>query len=170
MQNDVLIQLETPDQGAAIAAVIDSAFAGKPYSEGDEAHLVDLLRDAGALTLSLVAMLDGKVIGHAAFSPAECEAAESTWFALGPLAVLPEYQRQGVGSRLLSEGLERLGAAGAGGCILVGDVRYYGRHGFTLAPDCCPLDQPPEHFMIRALGGSKPSGRFRFHSAFGVGS
>jgi putative acetyltransferase len=85
--------------------------------------------------LSLVAVHEGQVVGHILFSPVdiEREGARETAVGLGPMAVLPEYQRQGVGSRLVREGLDWLGRAGHGGIIVLGHPGYYPRFGFERA-------------------------------------
>lgn len=167
MPTEVLIRPERSDDHGVLGELIASAFAGKPYAEGDEADLVVALRRADALTLSLVAELDGVVVGQVAFSPARTSAGAEGWYGLGPVAVLPAYQRKGVGSRLIRAGLERLAGQGAAGCILVGDPAYYTRFGFRVCPENAPAGQPAEFFMVKELGGRRPEGPIAFHEAFG---
>jgi putative acetyltransferase len=100
-----------------------------------EAKLVGELRRKGALTLSLVAVVEGEVAGHIAFSPVVCEA-EGQHFdgvGLGPMAVLRVHQRRGIGRRLVAEGVERLAALGHRFCVVLGHAEYYPRLGFVRA-------------------------------------
>lgn len=153
---------ETPADADAIRALTQRAFAGRPYASGTEAALVDALRAAGALTLSLVAEDGVQILGHIAFSPA---VGEPGWFALGPISEEPAHQRQGIGTALIQAGLTDLAAQGARGCILVGDTTYYSRHGFQPRPDLAPPDQPAEYFMIQAFAAD-PATRLDFHPIF----
>lgn len=120
---------QEPDR-AAIAAVTRAAFEGPA-----EAELVDALRTAGALTLSLVATADGEIVGHVAFSPVTITGTAGTSSAIGlaPMAVAPSWQRKGVGTRLVAEGLDRLRAAGHRAVVVLGHPEYYPRHGFSPA-------------------------------------
>lgn len=153
---------ETPADADAIRALTQRAFAGRPYASGTEAALVDALRLAGALTLSLVAEEGGQILGHIAFSPATGAA---DWFALGPISVEPARQRQGIGTALIQAGLDALRAQGARGCILIGDTGYYARHGFAPRPDLCPPGEPAAHYMIHAFGPA-PTAPLAFHPIF----
>jgi len=167
MPTYVLIRLERPDDHEALGELITSAFAGKPYADGDEADLLVALRRENALTLSLVAELDGVVVGQAAFSPARTTTGDERWYALGPVAVLPAHQGEGIGSLLVRAGLERLAGEGADGCIFVGDPAYYARFGFEVRPENAPVGQPAEYFQVMVLGGRRPDGPIAFHEAFG---
>ena len=162
----LVIRAERNGDQASIHAVIEQAFRGMPYADGDEADLVDHLRSARALVLSLVALLDGQIIGQIAFSPAIASDAASPWYALGPVAVLPGLQRAGIGAQLVETGLRQITAMGAAGCILTGNPRYYSRFGFILSPANVPPEEPAEFFMLRLLGGTLPTGPIRFHPAF----
>jgi len=160
------IRDEQPEDYAAIHDLTQRAFAPMPFAAGDEQDLIDALRTAGALSLSLVAILDGKLVGHIAFSPAGTEDGRPGWYALGPVSAEPGLQKSGIGSALIKAGIERLAAAGACGFILTGNPAYYGRFGFRPCPDLCPPEDPAEYFMVLALGDEAPSSRFAFHPLF----
>lgn len=168
MLTQPIIRPESLADRPAIAEVIEKAFWGKPYAEGDEAELVDKLRESNALSVSLVAELSGRVIGQIVFSPAVASDGSDGWFALGPLAVLPDYQGKGIGSKLVRCGLNALAKLDAHGCILVGDSEYYSRFGFELSPLNAPHDEPPDHFMVKVLAGPLPQGVIAFHEAFKI--
>jgi putative acetyltransferase len=150
----------------AIRHVTWEAFRDMPFADGDEHDLVDALRGSRALSVSLVADLDGRVIGHIAFSPASGADGSGAWYALGPVSVLPGFQRAGVGSALIREGLRQIEQLGASGCILTGNPDYYSRFGFQRAPALAPVEEPAEYFMVRIVSAAEPRGRFRFHEAF----
>lgn len=160
---DAPIRPETARDRAAIRAVTRRAFAGMPHSRGDEQDLIDRLRAAGALALSLVAEREGRVIGHVAFSPAVAADGSPGWYALGPVAVEPGLQRRGIGASLIETGIGALRGRGAAGCVLVGDPGYYGRFGFRLRPELAPEDVPAEYFMILPLAVAEPKATVRFH-------
>jgi putative acetyltransferase len=160
------IRPEQPADAAAIRALTTEAFAAAPHSSGTEAAIIDGLRAAGALTLSLVAVEDSEIVGHVAFSPVTIDGAERGWFGLGPVSVRPDRQRGGVGSELIRDGLQRLREIGAGGCVLLGDPGYYGRFGFAADPALVLEGVPPEYFMRLAFGAGVPAGTVRYHAAF----
>uniref|UniRef100_A0A9E7ZTV1 N-acetyltransferase n=1 Tax=Bosea sp. NBC_00436 TaxID=2969620 RepID=A0A9E7ZTV1_9HYPH len=164
------IRPEQPADSDAIRALTTEAFATAPHSSGTEAAIVDGLRAAGALTLSLVAVEDGEqsseILGHVAFSPVTIDGAERGWFGLGPVSVRPGRQRGGIGSELIREGLRRLREMGAAGCVLLGAPAYYGRFGFANDPALVLEGVPPEYFMRLGFGGEMPAGTVRYHAAF----
>ena len=161
------IRRERQDDKEAIAALIGEAFASAEHSAGTEAQIVDGLRAAGALTLSLVAEVGGEIVGHAAFSPVTVDARQIGWFGLGPVAVRPDRQRQGIGDALISEGLGQLVAYGAAGCVVLGEPAYYGRFGFQANDRLRYPGPPPEYFQALAFGAAVPSGTVAYHPAFG---
>jgi putative acetyltransferase len=124
------------------------------------------LRAAGALTISLVAEAGGKVVGHIAFSPATIADGSLNWYGLGPISVLPAYQQQGIGKALMREGLLRLKAVGAKGCVLAGDPGYYERFGFRSFPVLIHEGVPPENFLVLPFGKHEPRGVVEFHPGF----
>ncbi len=164
--NGVSLRPETAGDAEEIYDLTRKAFDGKSYSDGTEQTLLGILRDLGALTLSTVAEKSAAIIGHIAFSPATTLVGTAGWYALGPISVDPVWQRQGIGSLLIRDGLARLRGLGAMGCILVGDPDYYVRHGFVRRPDLAPRREPPEYFMIVPIGGEPPDCSFEFHPAF----
>ncbi len=162
------IRNEAPADATAIAALTTEAFAGARFSTGAEARIVERLREHGALTISLVAEDEGRIVGHAAFSPVEIDGAEGAWFGLGPVAVAPSSQGRGIGRALIDQGLSRLREAGAHGCVVLGDPAYYGRFGFTHDTKLL-YGQTGKHFQRLILRGGQPAGEVRFHPAFGPG-
>lgn len=115
-----LIRNETPEDFSVISEVTVEAFRPLGFETLYEPFVIEALRIAGALTISLVAEIDHRVIGHIAFSPATVSDGTPGWYALGPVSVLPEYQRVGIGRALIWAGLERLKAMHEKGCCLVG--------------------------------------------------
>jgi putative acetyltransferase len=157
---------ERPEDAATIRALTDAAFEGMPFSDQTEAKVIDGLREAGALTLSLVATEGGEIVGHVAFSPVTIEGEAGDWYGLGPVSVWPDRQRTGIGQALIREGLQRLRSIGAGGCVLLGDPAYYRRFGFESDPDLHNVGAPPGAFQRLTLKGARPSGEVSFHHAF----
>jgi predicted N-acetyltransferase YhbS len=162
------IRAERPSDAAAIRAVTIAAFESSPYGHNGEAGIVDALRADGALTLSLVVLEGDKVLGHAAFSPVTAFSPVEGWVGLGPLSVAPDAQRRGLGAGLVRAGLERLRAAGAAGCVVLGDPAYYGRFGFESDPAMTFAGDPSPYFQRLVLHGSPPIGEVRYHPAFGA--
>lgn len=162
-----------PEREADIAAIHEvNTLAFGQRGEGD---LVDALRAADGLTLSLVAERDGDVVGHIAFSPATIETRDGTLNAIGlaPMSVRPELQRSRIGSRLVREGLARIQDGGHRYVIVLGHKDYYPRFGFEVAATYglrCEYDVPLEHFMVLALNAApldRVAGLAKYHSAFG---
>jgi putative acetyltransferase len=163
---NVAIRPETESDHTVIFEVTRRAFAGKPYSDGTEPHIVDGLRNANALTLSLVAQLGDQIVGHVAFSPAISAKGTMGWYALGPLSVHPTVQRSGIGSSLVLAGLNALNDMAAAGCVLVGNPTYYVRFGFVNAPRLAPNGEPGEYYCVKLLRGKMPDEPLGFHPAF----
>ena len=156
------IRLETPADHAAIHALTQAAFAPMSYSDGTEADRIDRLRADGDLTLSLVAEMAAGVVGHVAFSPVFMDGQSDGWFGLGPVAVSPERQRQGIGSALIRAGLDRLQASGARGCVLIGSPAYYRRFGFAADGRVSYRAIPTRNVMWLAFGDHRPAGELKF--------
>jgi putative acetyltransferase len=150
----------------AITCVTIAAFRDHPFSHQTEQFIVLALRQARALTVSLVAGIDGQVVGHIAFSPVAIADGTPDWYGLGPIAVLPAHQGRGIGKALVKEGLSRLKSIGGRGCVLVGDPAYYPRFGFRNIPGLIYEGVPPEVFMALPFGQGVPQGPVVFHEAF----
>jgi putative acetyltransferase len=162
----LILRPETPSDQTAIFNLTKRAFAPMPFSDGDEPELVDALRMADALTISMVGEIDRVIVGHIAFSPATTADNASHWFALGPVSVDPGHQNKGIGRALIQTGLAHLKRLGANGCILVGNPLYYQRFGFKPCPQLAPEREPAQYFLAIEIGGQLPQGRFGFHPAF----
>ncbi|CUW42993.1 acetyltransferase [Brucella vulpis] len=160
------IRKERPQDAAEIRQVTETAFRPVAYSNQKEGEIVDVLRAAKALTLSLVAEEDGQVLGHIAFSPVLIDGAEKGWYGLGPVSVLPARQGEGIGGKLIREGLAQLCGAGARGCVLLGDPGYYRRFGFKADARLKLPGVPPEYFQCLAFGPDMPQGDVAYHVAF----
>ncbi len=164
---DILIRAETEADIDAIRQVTDHAFKSKPYSSGTESLIIDGLREAGALSLSLVAEQNGKIVGHVAFSIVTISGEDKGWYGLGPIAVTPELQKQGIGSKLIHEGLRMIRERGAQGCVLEGSPAYYQRFGFKPYAGLTYEGAPaPEYFMALPFYKEVPAGKVDFHQAF----
>jgi len=150
------IRTETPDDVAGIRVVNSLAF-----ERDDEANLVDALRSEGCVRLSLVAVAGKQVIGHILFSKLKIVRPDATVeaLALAPLAVLPEFQRQGIGSALMRQALEQCASAGNQIVLVLGWPDYYARFGFSAAL-ARPLTSPyaGDHFMALELASGALAG------------
>jgi len=162
----ISIRNETAADVHAIAEITRAAFGNHPHSRQTEVFIIDALRAANALALSLVAEADRQVVGHIAFSPVTISDGSPGWYGAGPLSVLPEFQRRGIGQALVREGLSRLRASGARGCTLVGDPAYYQRFGFRNCPDLVLDGVPPQNFLALSFGEHTAVGTVVFHEAF----
>lgn len=162
----MILRPEHPGDEAVIGAVTAAAFEGHPHSDGSEPRIIERLRAAGVMTLSLVAEKEGEVVGHVAFSPVTFPGGEDGWFGLGPISVRPDLQGQGIGGQLVREGLRRLRDDGAKGCILVGEPAYYQRFGFSDEHNLTTPDVPHAYLLALPLNGAVPSGIVAFHPGF----
>lgn len=163
----IFLRDEAPGDADAIRSLVTQAFRDAPHSSGTEAQIVDALREAGALTLSLVAEDDRGIVGHVAASPVGIGDAPG-WFGIGPVAVRPDRQSQGIGTALMTAALARLRAGSAQGAVLVGDPAYYARFGFAAVPGITLPGIPAEYVL--ALPFAEPArGEIRYHAAFGLG-
>ncbi len=169
MKHQIVIRHETAADVRAIAEVTVAAFKTLAISNQTEQFIITALRAAKALTISLVAEADGRVVGHIAFSPVTISDGSSSWYGLGPVSVLPEYQRRGIGRALIQEGISRLKDLGARGCCLVGHPEYYRRFGFQNIRGLVHEGVPEEVFFALSLDGHIPQGIVEFHVGFTAG-
>ncbi|WP_188064283.1 GNAT family N-acetyltransferase [Sphingobium sp. KCTC 72723] len=163
----MLIRDEQEGDHTAIANVTARAFEGAAHSDQSEPAIIERLRAANALTISLVAVEDAALVGHIAFSPVTIDGTQSKWFGLGPVSVEPAHQSSGMGSALIRKGLEQLRLQGAAGCVVLGDPAYYSRFGFERDDALRYEGAPPEYFMRLNLTIEKtPTGRVDYAPAF----
>ena len=160
------IRSETASDVQVIGEITRIAFEKLAVSQHTEQFIIKALRAAGALSVSLVAEIDGRVVGHVAFSPVTISDGNARWYGLGPVSVLPQYQRRGIGSALIREGLSRLKARGGKGCALVGDPAFYQRLGFRNLPALTLEGVPQEYFLALPFDEDTPKGAVTFHRAF----
>lgn len=165
----MFIRPETPADIDAIREVNTLAF-GRP----GEAQLVDLLRSACPDRLSLVAVVNERIVAHVLFTPVHIDTANKPFigYGLGPVAVHPDYQRKRIGSSLIREGLRKLDASGCPFTVVLGHRGYYPRFGFTPAKTLglhCKWDASGNHFMVRFPNPATPPpirGLVQYHPAF----
>ena len=162
----MIIRKETIADVEAITEVTIAAFETHPISKHTEQFIINALRNANALTISLVAEIDGRVIGHIAFSPVIISDGTNDWYGLGPVSVLPDYQKQGIGKSLINGGLSLLKDIGGKGCALVGDPNYYKRFGFKNYPELVHDGVPQEVFLALPFNKKVPQGTIVFHEGF----
>ena len=149
------IREERVDDVTVVREVVSRALGPK------EADLVEALRANGAVTLSLVATLDGQVVGHILYSPISIGSGSVIGAALGPMGVLPEHQHRGIGSRLIEAGTRTLEDARCPCIIVLGHAEYYPRFGFRPASTCgieCQWKVPDEVFMVLVLDEARMKG------------
>ncbi|MCO4764345.1 MAG: N-acetyltransferase [Myxococcales bacterium] len=168
-RTNVVVRKEQPFDVGAVRSVNLAAFPGEA-----EANLVDELRANGKATLSLVAVQDERVIGHILFSAVTLDShtGQNPVLGLAPMAVLPALHRQGVGSLLVTAGLDHCKRAGVGAVVVLGHADYYPRFGFRSASAfgvSCEYDVPDENFMLVELAegaASDISGVARYQPEF----
>jgi putative acetyltransferase len=162
----LVLREETIADFDAITEVTIAAFKNLPVSNHTEQFIISALRDADVLTISLVAEIDSRVVGHIAFSPVIISDGTKDWYGLGPISVLPEYQKQGIGKSLINEGLSLLKQLDGQGCALVGDPNYYKRFGFRNYPELIHEGIPQEVFLALPFNEKVPKGTIEFHEGF----
>jgi|SRR5262249_25378961 len=165
----ILILEETEDDYAAVRRINELAF-GQPI----EANLVDALRANARPYISLVAVLNEEIVGHIFFSPVSIESEQEIFTAIGlaPMAVLPEHQSQGIGTRLVYEGLKECARIGHDVVVVLGHPKYYPRFGFVPAVSKglrSEYDVPDDTFMVAELSPNALRGRrglVKYHPEF----
>ncbi|MCA1556939.1 MAG: N-acetyltransferase [Acidobacteria bacterium] len=155
----LIIRTETDADHVAVHKVNERAF-----NQANEAALVDALRKNARPIISLVAELNGQVVGHIFFSPVLIESEDSNYTALGlaPMAVLPEHQNQGIGSELVRRGLKACKSIGYDVVVVLGHPEYYPRFGFVPAKEkglSCEYSVADEVFMVTELKEGALAGR-----------
>jgi putative acetyltransferase len=162
------IRPETGSDRAAVRAVNETAFETRA-----EADLVEALHGKGVPSVSLVAEVDGHVVGHILFSPVSVnDAPHLKLMGLGPMAVVPDCQRKGVGSALVRQGLAHCRELGCRAVVVVGHPEYYPRFGFVPGDRYalrCEYDVPKDVFMVVELEAAAlkgVSGLVRYDDAF----
>ncbi len=160
------IREERPEDIESIWRITIAAFEATEQGGRLEADIISALRRAGALSVSLVALAGGRIVGHVAFSPVMVDGTCRGWYGLGPVSVVPDMQRKGVGTSLIRSGLERLRQRAARGCVVLGEPDYYRRFGFEADPGLVLEEVPKEYFMRITLDGDTPSGIVAYHAAF----
>lgn len=167
--NTIHIRTEQSADIEAITQVTYAAFLGKFSDHPTEHFIVNALREAGMLTLSLVAEVDEKIVGHVAFSPVTIDEKFMDWYGLGPISVVPALQKQGIGSTLILDGLAKLRDLGAKGCVLEGSPAYYSRFGFKPRAGLTYHAAPAlEFFMALPFYDEVPAGQVEYHKSFYV--
>jgi putative acetyltransferase len=162
-----MIREEAPHDASSVRVVLEAAFP-----EAIEADLVDRLRSSCPEGLSLVGVEEGRVVGHILFTPVVIETGEGSIHGLGlaPMAVLPEFQRKGIGSALVREGIERLRRTDCPFIVVLGHPEYYPRFGFVPASNygvrCQWEGVPDEVFRILVLRDPVPAGIARYRPEF----
>jgi len=164
----IKIRPETPADIQAIHQVTEAAFLNAEHTDHTEQFIVKALRDAGVLTVSLVAEEDGQIIGHVAVSPVNISDGAEAWYGLGPISVAPDQQGKGIGSALMNEAINALKELNANGCVLLGEPAYYGRFGFKAIEGLILPDVPAEYFQALLLNGEYPQGKVSYHQGFYV--
>lgn len=169
----MFIRTEKPADYRNVYFVVKSAFDSAEQKDGNEQDLVNDLRKSTAFVpeLSLVAEENGKIVGHIMFT--KLKIGEAVILALAPLSVLPQYQRQGVGTALVNEGHKIAKDLGYSYSVVLGSEKYYPRFGYEPAENfgiLPPFDVPKENFMALKLSGNAPaiSGVVQYAQEFGI--
>ncbi len=166
------VKAERPNDVERITHIQYTAFKGHPQhasgAEPLEHVIVERLRASGQLSLSLLAESGGDAVGHIAFSPAMVGEADSGWYLLGPVGVVPSHQGKGVGSALIREGLQQIQDKGAEGVVLVGDPELYKRFGFKAIHGLTYGGVPDQFVLGLSFTANVSKGEIVVHSAFDV--
>ncbi len=166
MDAGITIRKEQDGDANAIGRVTEAAFREVRYSSHTEQFIVSALRRSNQLTISFVAIERDAIVGHVAISPVSISTGIAGWYGLGPISVLPHYQRRGIGSTLMRGALAELERSGAAGCVVLGDPKYYGRFGFKTHASLELSGVPAEFFQAVSFGVEVPSGTVRYSDAF----
>lgn len=165
----MIIRKETPEDIGPIRDVNISAF-----KVSHEADLIESIRKSATSLLSLVAEQNGQVVGHILFSPVRLDGSDKklVLYGLGPMAVMPEWQKQGIGSRLVSDGLKRSAESGVDAVVVLGHPDFYPRFGFKTSRIYgieSEYNVPDNFFMVIELENDclkGTGGTIKYHDAF----
>jgi putative acetyltransferase len=162
----MIIRKEKNADFESITNVTIEAFKNHPISHQTEHFIIKALRASDVLSISLVAEINGQIVGHIAFSPISISDGTSDWYGLGPVSVLSDYQKLGIGKALINKGLSLLKEMGSQGCALVGLSDYYKKFGFKNYPEMIHEDIPQEFFLVLPFTEKIPKGIVVFHEGF----
>ena len=162
----MIIRSEKPSDIEVITDVTKLAFEDHSFSQETEHLIIYDLRAAGSLAISVVAEIDGRVVGHSAFSPVTISDGTKNWYGLGPVSVLPDYQGRRIGTAMINNGLALLKSMGGKGCAVVGLPTYYNRFGFKNHTQLILERIPKEVFKAKPLVGRVPNGTVELDKAF----
>ncbi|HEY2474058.1 MAG TPA: N-acetyltransferase [Candidatus Cybelea sp.] len=160
------VRKEEEADADAISRVTEAAFRDAQHSSYTEQFIINALRRCNQLTVSLVAVDLEAIVGHIAISPVIVSSNAVGWYGLGPLSVLPSYQRRGIGSVLVTAALAELRRLGGVGCVVLGEPTYYRRFGFKAHPGLELPGVSAEFFAAVSFGTEVPVGSVRYHAAF----
>ena len=167
------IRKEVPADYEMVYTIVKSAFESAEHSDGNEHNLVNDLRNGDALIpeLSLIAEIDGIIVGHIMFTKAKVN--EESLIVLAPLSVSPKFQNKGVGTALILEGHNLARTLGYTYSVVLGSDIYYSRIGYKSANEFGikpPFDVPTEYFMAYRLKDNTPPlcGTLKYAKEFGI--
>ena len=163
---ELYIRDEKTNDIETIDSIIVAAFKNVEYSSHTEQFIVRALRERQKLTISLVAVQDGYIVGHVAVSPVNLSSNDSDWYGLGPISVIPNQQRKGIGVALMYAAIDRLQKLNAGGCVLLGDPNYYERFGFQPHPNIVLEGVPAQYFQAISFNNTFPKATVHYDHAF----
>jgi len=161
------IREERPGDEAAIRAMTERAFAGHPYSDGEEANVIDRLRADGDLVLSLVVTEGEAIIGQATYSAAKLSNGEEGWMVIGPIAVDPSQQGRGIGRALMDAGEAAMKRRGAKGITVLGDPALYAKFGYKRYTPIRLEGELGEYLHVKSFGAAIPVATISYEPAFG---
>ncbi len=161
------IRRETEADISAIRNVTAKAFTGFSLRGFSEQAIVEALRDADALVLSLIAVDGPFVVGHVAASPVTITDGTQGWVSIGPVSVDPKFQGRGIGTALVAKALDLLREASVGGVVALGEAEFYRKFGFNHVEKLVHPGFPAKHFFARPIHDAQmPSGEVSYHPAF----
>ena len=169
----MIIRKEEAKDYEEVYFVVKRAFESAEHADGNEQDLVNALRKSNAFIpqLSLVAEIDGEIVGHILFTKARIE--DNTVLTLAPLSVLPEYQRQGIGTALIKEGHRIAKKLGYEYSVVLGSENYYPKTGYLPADTFgikAPFDVSRKNFMAYKLNDNEShiQGIIKYAKEFGI--